>query len=89
MTVFCCNFYFCCCISLLVCFVCIANLYVYNYVVISCVVLCMLCTQGSAENQLCAERTPCLNITITITITGMLVLAGSCMIKFVIMLSSY
>ena len=27
----------------------------------------MLCTQGSAENYLCAERTPCLNITITIT----------------------
>ena len=27
----------------------------------------MLCTQGSAENQLCAEWTPCLNITITIT----------------------
>ena len=29
----------------------------------------MLCIQGYAENQLCTERTPCLNITITITIT--------------------
>ena len=25
----------------------------------------MLCTQGSAENQLFAEQIPCLNITIT------------------------
>ena len=27
----------------------------------------MLCTQGSAENQLCVEWTPCLNITIIVT----------------------
>ena len=33
----------------------------------------MLCTQGSAENQHCAERTPCLNITITITFTQWLI----------------
>ena len=31
---------------------------------------CMLCMQDSAENQVFTERTPCLNITITITIAA-------------------
>ena len=37
------------------------------YVVISYVSLGILCTQGSAENQIYTEWTSCLNITITIT----------------------
>ena len=40
-----------------------------DYVVINYVILCMLCTQESAENQLYTEQTPYLNIIITITIT--------------------
>ena len=46
---------------------CITNLYVYSYVAISSVVLCMLCTQGSAENQLVLSGLPRPSLNITIT----------------------
>ena len=73
LCLFCSLFYFvtvfCYCNFLLYLFVsvfCVYSQLVCIYVVICYVILCMLCTQGSAESQLYTEH--CLNITITITL---------------------